>query len=80
MAYSNWNIFISSLARYILNFNIKHPLKNAVLIDYEIVMLMMPTTLMGAAIGMQLNIVLPDFITLILLTLVLVFMGLKTLF
>jgi len=33
----------------------KHPLKDAVLIDYEIVMLMMPTTLMGSIVGMQFN-------------------------
>jgi uncharacterized membrane protein YfcA len=79
VAYSNWNIFVASIARYIINFNVKHPLKNSVLIDYEIVMLMMPTTLIGASIGIQLNIIFPDLITLILLTLVLLFMGFKTL-
>lgn len=51
IALSNFNIFISSLLRYLINFKVKHPLKNAVLIDYEIVMLMMPTTLMGSLIG-----------------------------
>jgi len=51
VAYSNFNIFLSSITRYLINYNLKHPTKNAVLIDYEIVMLMMPTTLMGALIG-----------------------------
>jgi uncharacterized membrane protein YfcA len=63
-----------------VNYNLKHPTKNSVLIDYEIVMLMMPTTLMGAIIGMQLNTMLPDIVTLIILTIVLIFMGFKTLF
>lgn len=79
IALSNFNIFISSLLRYIINFNVRHPLKDAVLIDYEIVMLMMPTTLMGSIVGMQFNQVLPDVVILILLTIVLIFMGYKTL-
>ena len=52
VAYSNFNIFISTITRYLFNYNLLHPEKNAVLIDYEIVMLMMPTTLMGDLIGM----------------------------
>ena len=46
--------------RYLANFNEKHPFKNALSIDYTIVMMMFPMFLLGAMIGAALSISIPD--------------------
>ena len=80
IALSNTNIFVASLTRFIFNFKEKHPLRDAVVINYEIVLIMLPGTILGSLIGVQLNSILPDIATMIMLTILLFFMGYKSLF
>ena len=79
VALSNFNIFISSLTRFIYDFRVKHPLKKAVGVNYEIVMIMLPCTLLGALFGVQINQILPVIGIMITLAILLVFMGFKSL-
>ena len=48
-------------------------------IDYEIAMVMLPSTFLGALFGVQLNTIMPDILILFILTGVLIFMGFKSL-
>ena len=49
IAISSFSIFLTTLARFIMNFKEAHPeKKNCVSIDYDLVSIMMPTTLAGA--------------------------------
>ena len=49
IAISSLSIFLAALVRFILNFKERHPEKdNVVVIDYDLVTIMMPTTLAGA--------------------------------
>ena len=49
IAVSSFSIFLTTLARFFMNFKQRHPEKdNVVLIDYDLVAIMMPTTLAGA--------------------------------
>ena len=50
------------------------------MINYEIVLIMLPGTILGSLIGVQLNSILPDIATMIMLTILLFFMGYKSLF
>ena len=49
IAISSFSIFLTTFARFIMNFKEKHPDKaNVVVIDYDLVTIMMPTNLAGA--------------------------------
>ena len=49
IAISSFSIFLTTLVRFVLNFRERHPEKaNVVVIDYDLVAIMMPTTLAGA--------------------------------
>ena len=49
IAISSFSIFLTTLARFIMNFKERHPEKeNVVVIDYDLVCIMMPTNLAGA--------------------------------
>ena len=49
IAISSLSIFLTTLARFFFNFRERHPEKhNVVVIDYDLVAIMMPTTLAGA--------------------------------
>jgi uncharacterized membrane protein YfcA len=49
IAISNFSILLTTFANFGLNFRERHPEKaNVVLIDYDLVAIMMPTTLAGA--------------------------------
>jgi hypothetical protein len=65
VALSNFCIFAASLTRFIINFNLKHPMKDAKVIDYSIVMVMFPMVLLGSTIGIQISGMLPDGVILI---------------
>lgn len=62
-----------------INWNQKHPEKKATSIDYDIVTLMLPVVLLGSFLGVQLNIIVPNAVLLILLTVLLIFLSIKTL-
>lgn len=61
IAISSFAIFITTIARFVLNFRERHPDKpNSVVIDYDLVSIMMPTTLAGAQIGALILVITPD--------------------
>ena len=63
IAISSFAIFFTTIARFIMNFKERHPQKsNVVVIDYDLVAIMMPTTLAGAQIGALILVVFPSLI------------------
>ena len=72
-------ILTGALTAFIMGLNNKHPNRDAVAIDYNIVMLITPLIMFGTMIGVTLNKVFPPFIILICLTLILVINTIKTL-
>ena len=72
IAISSFSIFLTTLARFIMNFKQRHPEKdNVVVIDYDLVAIMMPTTLAGAQFGAIILVAFPTVIITGLLTLML---------
>lgn len=71
-------IFASSLTRFIMNLKQRNPEKKAISIDYDIVTLMLPVVLLGSFLGVQLNIIVPNVMLLLILTLLLIFLSIKT--
>lgn len=80
IAQSNASILVSSIARYLYNFNKPHPLKEGkgVLVDYNIASLMLPMITVGATIGVMLNKILPGVVCASLLTVVLIIFTVTT--
>jgi uncharacterized membrane protein YfcA len=64
--------FVGSVVRYFYSINSKHPEKDSTHIDYGIVIVMMPLVILGAFMGVLLNVILPPIILSIVLTGVLV--------
>lgn len=79
VALSNFTIFCSSIANARFNFPRRHPLANRPLIDYALVLLLEPATLLGARFGGFLSKVLPPLVTTTLLATILTFVALITL-
>ena len=77
-AISGFSILICSIARYIFNFRQMHPKKKAVVIDYGLAIVMLPTVMMGSFIGVIMNAILPDLILSICLTLLLSFLTVQS--
>ena len=77
IALSNFSIFLSSLLRYILNFNKPHPLKNktGLLVDYNLGILMLPMIISGVSIGVILNLMFPSLVIIIFYIVFLSFIG-----
>lgn len=81
IALSGFSIFSCSVVRFLFFINQKHPEKDAVLIDYDLVSIMLPVVMMGSMIGALASITLPNLIMQILLTILMVLLtilaGLK---
>ena len=71
---SGFLIVMCQIVRFIYNFRLKHPQKDAIVIDYSLAIVMLPTVLMGSFIGVLINTWFPDVILLSVLTLVLGFL------
>ena len=68
IAMSNFSIFVSGLIRIIINFNVRHPLKNwATLVDYNVVSIMMPFCIIGSAVGIILNPIIPSMAVIVIM-------------
>ena len=81
IAISSFSIFLTTFARFIMNFKEKHPDKaNVVVIDYDLVTIMMPTNLAGAQIGALILVVFPSIIIQIILTLTLLALAIQSVF
>lgn len=55
------------MTRFIINFNNKHPLKNATSIDYGVVTAQLPLVMLGTYLGVQVNELLAETLIFILL-------------
>lgn len=76
IAISSLSIFLTTIGRFIINFREKHPDKEGcVVIDYDLVAIMMPTTLAGAQIGAMILVTFPSLIIQVILTLTLGFLA-----
>ena len=81
IALSSFLIFVTGLSTFLLNFKSKHPEKpNMVLIDYNIVTIMVGTTLAGSHIGAMLLVVFPPLIIQVLLMITLIALFFNTLY
>lgn len=78
VALSNTIIFIGAVTRFVMDFNSHHPEKKATLIDYGIVILMLPSIMIGSFLGVQFNVVLPQAAVLILLGSILCYVSYKS--
>ena len=54
----------ASLIRFVLNFNDRHPEKKQTMIDYDLVIMMLPLALLGSIIGIIINDLLPALLVL----------------
>ena len=78
VAISSFSIMCSTLARFVFNFNERHPdKKNCCSIDYGLTMVMMPLNLIGSLIGALFLVVFPDLILMIILTLLLLVLSIE---
>ncbi len=71
-------VFVAAVTRFITNFNQKHPRRDRVLIDYNIVIVIMPMALLGTVLGVNLNVTLPEGVQVIVLGLVLLYVAYST--
>lgn len=71
---SGFSIVLCQLTRFTYNFRQKHPQKDAIVIDYSLAIVMLPTVLMGSFIGVLINTIFPDVILLSILTLLLCYL------
>ena len=77
---SSFSILMTTIARFIMNINEHHPEKpNVVVIDYDLVAIMMPTTLAGAQIGALILIIFPSLFIVVILTFMLTFLTVQSL-
>lgn len=68
IAISGFTILMGSIARFITGTNARHPEKDAVIIDYGIVIVMMPLVLCGSFVGVLANFAMPPLLLCIMLT------------
>ena len=79
IAISSFAILCSTLARFLYNFNERHPEKpNCTSIDYGMTTVMMPLTLIGSLLGAYVYMSFPDLILLIILTLLLALLTIES--
>jgi uncharacterized membrane protein YfcA len=78
IALSGALILAGSLARFAMQVNEKHPQKEATLIEYNYVIVMLPMVLVGSFIGVLVNITTPKVILSSCLTLILIVLALRS--
>lgn len=66
-----FTVAVAMIVAYLLNFNDKHPLKDATMIDYGIVQSQMPLLELGILFGVELNELIPETAIFIILCIVL---------
>lgn len=75
VAISGFTILIGGFARFFLTCKKKHPLKDATLIEYSLVNVMLPTVLFGSVTGVFINMLLPELVQQILMFSLFVFLS-----
>jgi uncharacterized membrane protein YfcA len=78
IAISGFTILCGAVARFIMTVNQKHPEKDATVIDYGIVIVMMPLVLVGSFVGVLVNLTLPGLVLSLMLTIILVALTLQS--
>jgi uncharacterized membrane protein YfcA len=78
IALSGALIYSGSLARFAMQINERHPQKDSTLIEYNIVILMLPLVLVGSFIGVLVNIMTPNIILSSFLTLILIVLAMRS--
>ena len=76
---SNVTVFGGSIANTLLNWRKRHPVADRPLIDWDLIVVMEPPTLLGALIGANLNKLLPETAIAIMLVVLLVYTSFNTL-
>ena len=72
IAVSSFKVLLTTASRFVQNFKERHPDKpNVASIDYDLIAIMMPTTLAGSVIGALVLVIFPSLIISIILTVVL---------
>ena len=80
IAISGFTIFTGSVARFFYSWNQRHPEKDATMIDYGIVIVMMPLVLVGSFVGVLINIILPPVFLSTILTVILILLTAQSFF
>jgi uncharacterized membrane protein YfcA len=78
VAVSGFTILTGSITRFFMTWSEKHPTKDAVVVDYSVTNVMLPTVLIGSIAGVFFNIALPSIVTTICLTVLLTFLGITS--
>jgi uncharacterized membrane protein YfcA len=80
IALSGFTILTGAIVRWIYQWSDKHPKKDSTLIEYPIVIVMMPMVLVGSFVGVIINLYFPAVLLCIILTLLLIFLSVQSLF
>eukprot|EP00754_Rhynchopus_humris_P020425 Rhum_TRINITY_DN14698_c15_g10::Rhum_TRINITY_DN14698_c15_g10_i1::g.110168::m.110168 len=75
---SNATIFGNAIANIIINFPLRHPTADRPLVDFDLALVLIPMELTGSLVGVLLNILFPQWLTLLCLLLLLVFTTYRT--
>jgi hypothetical protein len=75
---SNVTIFGASIMNTILNVQKRHPLADKPMIDWDLMLMMQPSTIVGAILGAFINVLLPAVILIIMLVIVLAYTTFRT--
>eukprot|EP01063_Lacrimia_lanifica_P042101 TRINITY_DN9_c0_g2_i2.p1 TRINITY_DN9_c0_g2~~TRINITY_DN9_c0_g2_i2.p1 ORF type:complete len:830 (+),score=400.65 TRINITY_DN9_c0_g2_i2:69-2558(+) len=77
---SNATIFGNAITNIIINFPLRHPTADRPLVDFDLALILIPMELTGSLIGVLLNIIFPNWLTLTCLFLLLCFTTYRTYF
>jgi uncharacterized membrane protein YfcA len=80
VAVSGFTILVGSVSRFAFTYKERHPDKDATCIEYGITNVMLPVVLVGSIAGVFFNIIFPDVIVQISLTLLLGFLSIQSVF
>ena len=78
IAISSSLILCGSATRFMLQINQRHPEKDATVIDYSIVILMLPVVIAGSFVGVILNMIIPSIILSSFLTILLIVLAFRS--
>jgi len=79
VALSNITIFGAALANAAINIRKRHPVLERPMIDWDLILMMEPATIVGAIAGTYINVVLPGWLTALLLSLLLSYISMTLL-
>lgn len=72
-------ILTGSLTAFLMGLRNKHPFRDAISIDYNLVILILPTVIFGTMIGVTLNKILSPILILVILSITMIINTFKTL-